>query len=385
MKTLLVAVLLVVAACSSQPAASVQSPSPAGASPSASPSASASATVSPAALKGAYAVLIKDFLVEGGSTYTLSIVDTKGQVSASVTAHKRTTKLVQISNVSTSSTTVYYLDGDSVVRYLRPGGAGGQATTIPITSKHAAVFAVSPDDQRIAVSVLDYTKYPVGTRLYVEDLHGGGHHVELFSSTTVMEWPIGWHKGHLVIALGINEPPQNAGEWFERGSGYHVVDAQTGQRLLSLCTGQSNLEMEGPAGAVCEDYTTLKASVASWDGTTRALPIAVKPDAGSGTCYLTGPLSPAGVVATTVESFSKGVCGGGAKVYLAEASGKVDSATIAENVQPMGWIDSTHLVVDSSTYKQEAAPDLSIVDLTTLKAVPVHGSGFLAAVLPGGL
>jgi hypothetical protein len=45
------------------------------------------------------------------------------------------------------------------------------------------VFAVSPDDKRIAVSVLERTveAFPSLTRvrLYVEDLTGGGHHVDL--------------------------------------------------------------------------------------------------------------------------------------------------------------------------------------------------------------
>jgi hypothetical protein len=200
MKAVLVSIALLMAACS-QPAAAVATPTTSS-SPLATPTATSptptAASPSPTPIptrNGAYAVVVKNFLVETGSTYTLSIVAPDGHVAASTTARKRTVPYVQVGNLSTSATTVYYLDGDADVRFLRPDRSTGLATHITLGSKQAAAFAVSPDNLRIAVSVLDYTRYPVSTRLYVEDLHGGTNHVQLFYSSNVMEWPIGWHAG----------------------------------------------------------------------------------------------------------------------------------------------------------------------------------------------
>jgi hypothetical protein len=201
------ALVVLLAACSQS--AGVGSPNGSTASaarPHASPTPAASTGRS-----GAYAVMVKDFLVEGGPNYTVSIVATDGRVIAGSTVPKRTNG-VQIGNLSTSRTTLYYLDGDSDIRFLRPDGEKGIATHITLAAKQVAAFAVSPDDRQIAVSVLDYTRYPVSTRLYVEDLIGGGNHVELFSSPTVLEWPAGWHNGSLVMAVGLNAHPQNAYE-----------------------------------------------------------------------------------------------------------------------------------------------------------------------------
>jgi hypothetical protein len=69
--------------------------------------------------------VVKNFLVEPGTTYNLSIIDTKGRVAASASARKRTVPNVQVGNLSTSNTTLYYLDGDSDVRFLRPDRSTG--------------------------------------------------------------------------------------------------------------------------------------------------------------------------------------------------------------------------------------------------------------------
>jgi hypothetical protein len=365
--------LLLVAACGPQ-----SSGGPATASAARTPSPTATSTP---ALAGAYAVLVKDFLVSGGASYTLSIVSSDGRVAATATARKRTVKAVQIGNVSTSNTAAYYLDGDSDVHFLRPDGTTGLATRITVAAGHVAAFSVSPDDSRIAVAVLDYTRYPVGTRLYVEDLKGGGNHVELFSGSNVMEWPAGWHAGHLVLALGINLPPQNLFEGFARGHGYHVADAQTGTRLFNLCAGMDSSVPETPAGTVCVNYP--KASVVSWDGQTRVLPNATKPDSTSGVCGLAGPLSPAGVVATNVVSVPQGGCAGGPAVFLVNAQNTIDPRVLVRDAEPIGWLDAGHLVVDIAPSASLGA--LSIVDVSTLAASRIQAPGFFAAAIPGGL
>ncbi len=365
--------LLVICACGATSTKSV----------AVSPSAS---SPTPASVS-AYAVLVNNFMnfSDGGiPDYTLSIVAADGHVAASATARNRATLGVQIANLSTSATTVYFLDGDADVRFLHPDGSTGLATHITLDSKQAAAFAVSPDDRRIAVSVLDYTRYPVSTRLYVEDLHGGGNHVELLSSSNLMEWPVGWHSGNLVMALGLNIPPQNSGDWFQGAHGYQIVDAQSGKPLHSLCDGEDSFVPASPVGAVCVNFPT--ASVTSWDGLTRALPTALKPDATSGTCSLSGPLSPAGVVATDIVSVSLGGCGGGTTVFTVSALGAIDPRAVATKALPVGWTDSDHLVVDAALWtRPQAQQDLSIVDVRTLAVAHVQAAGFFAAALPGGL
>jgi hypothetical protein len=378
MKTLLVGIAFLMAACS-QPTSAAVTPTP---SASATPTAVISPT--PPTQSSAYAVVIKNFLTDPGTTYTLSIVATDGHVAASTTAHKRTVPNVQVGNLSTSDTAVYYLDGDSDIRFLRPDGTTGLVTRITLGSKQAAAFSVSPDDLRIAVSVLDYTRYPVSTRLYVEDLRGGTNHIQLFYSASVIEWPVGWHAGRLVMALGIDSPPQNLFDGFKPATGYHVVNAQTGARLLSLCTNKVGYQPESPAGAVCIDLQA--GSTTSWDGRSRALPFARKPDATSGVCSLFGPLSPTGVIATIIISRSQGGCSGGPDIFLISPSGVVDTRPVSSNTSPNGWIDSTDLVVHSSAYPTNSPNSvLSIVNVNTRASAQIQAEGSFVAVLPGSL
>jgi hypothetical protein len=152
---------------------------------------------------------------------------------------------------------LYYLDG-TLVRFIGPGKVTGTVTNIALGEFEQAAFSVSPDDQRIAVSVLSYA--PVipsisysykGMRLYVEDLSGGGHHVDIFTSATVAEFPIGWTGGRLVMAVSIpvccNTPETNQQINPYAATSYHVVDPATGNRLSSLCESSSG--PEGPVGS----------------------------------------------------------------------------------------------------------------------------------------
>jgi len=105
--------------------------------------------------------------------------------------------------VSTSNSRAYFLDGDTSVRYLAAGpstapcdpsgctfGTNGDVTHVPGGAAEASAFAVSPNDERIAVSVFSFRPsasgpVPTGVRLYVENLVGGGSHVEIFSSSSL--------------------------------------------------------------------------------------------------------------------------------------------------------------------------------------------------------
>jgi hypothetical protein len=358
---------LAIAACSP--------PSPTASHPSLTPTGAAPVTrteVPTPSPERSYAVVVKDFL-EGGATYSVSLVATDGHVAATATPRKRS-RFVQIGNVSTSLTTLYYLDGDSAIHYLRPDGRTGLVTTLTLAVNQVAAFAVSPDDRRIAVSILDFTRYPVSTRLYVEDVTGHTNHLELFASSTVEEWPVGWHGGRLVMALGLNVPPQNLYEGFMRGRGYHVVDAQTGARLLSLCSGGDGGGPESPAGFVCLRYPN--ASVISWEGTSWPAPK-------DGSCAMWGPLSPTGLMANRITTTPSGGCRGNAALFLIDRNGTAyPQPNLPREAAPLGWIDARHLLLSA-----DSAPNqLSVVDTVTGDVATINGaSGFFAAALPGGL
>src|SRR2546423_10683540 len=70
-------------------------------------------------------------------------------------------------------------------------------------------FAVSPDDSRIAVSVLDFTRKPTHLTLYVDDLHGGAKNV-IFESDSSYVGPVAWRGGLLVLAHAYGPVPVGA-------------------------------------------------------------------------------------------------------------------------------------------------------------------------------
>ncbi len=215
------AIAFLAAACGGGPASNTASHSPAvtnqspSSRPAGSPSASASQaspsvspTASPQPVIGAYGVLVGS---PAASTYTVTIVGVGGKVAASaqastpvaVTCAGAAAAVVPVSPVSTSNTRVYFMDAQGVVRFLSPDGSTGQATTVPVgTASRRSMFAVSPDDQRIAVIVDDFNSSGATTRLYVENLNGGGNHLDLFSQSVGFTlWPIGWHgTNNLVLA-----------------------------------------------------------------------------------------------------------------------------------------------------------------------------------------
>lgn len=359
--------IFLVVGCGPGPASGTH-PSPtasqmATASPSPSPTSGATPSATPKPVALPLGIVVKDFIIDGGTTYTINLVGVDGRVAATATGRKRSKPagtFVQMSSISASSTRLYYLDGDSSVMYLRPDGTSGAATTISVDTNSAAAFAVSPDDSRIAVAVITYP-YPARTRIYVEDLAGGGHHVDLFSSGTVLEWPVGWHQGHLVIAVGANSAPQNSFDGFiYASSGYHVADASTGTRLATICDGYLASVPPVPAGTVCANYPQFV--VSDWSGTTRPAPA----DQGCNG----GALSTDGSMIADCQ-------GSPAVVTLVV----LDGTQIATQYSgtPVGWIDNMHLVLSASN------SDLSIVDARAFTKTPIQAQGFFAGTIPGAL
>jgi len=185
--------------------------------------------------------------------------------------------------VSATKDLVFYRDGNSTVRSLDASGHTAAVTTVPGDPTTVSFFSVSPDDGRIAVVVEDLTPADhINLRLYAEDLHGGGHHVELFSRTASKNggttlWPMGWHNGDLLIAVMpacavVDAGPASPVSWA-------VVDPTNANRLARIdaadCSSRNQIpprvdagvlsQWPSPQGFVCvpSDYV---AWIGDWTG-----------------------------------------------------------------------------------------------------------------------
>lgn len=144
---------------------------------------------------------------------------------------------VEIPYVSTSSTTLYALDGDSSVLALRlPDGKQSFATNLPVTAGMEAAFAVSPDDTKIAFATLDFNRSPVHVTLYTDAL-GGGNRKVIFESDSDYVWPVAWHSGMLVLAHAYGPYEEDIAKAAPgrdnpySALSYHLVDPVTANRI----------------------------------------------------------------------------------------------------------------------------------------------------------
>lgn len=377
---LVLAALIVGAACGSPGRGTSHSPTPvAGSSPTAgalSPSSSSSPTPtaapSPTAspLSGAYGVLA-NFQTAG--SYTVSLVATDGKVAASASASAP--PMVTCANVeaglvpapiSTSDSRVYFLDSSGVVRFLTPGGANGQATTVPVsTSSRRSVFAVSPDDSRIAVAVIDFSSGGATTRLYVDALTAGGGHTLIFSqSGSYVLWPMGWHAGDLVLGK-VPSCTQGGGPTCCGPQELHVVDPASAARIATL-GGPSCIPVGAPtpAGDVCETTAFTATNVLNWNGTTRRAFAISGP-----TLEYIAPDTNGGIEGLTqVASFD----GSDTKI--------VDGGQTLAGFTVCGWIDESHILAAGDAQQQAR-----IGDVATGAQTPVAALGNCAGRIPGGL
>jgi hypothetical protein len=206
--------------------------------------------------------------------HVVSIVGLEGLALASGSGADRSQlpkPATQLPLVSTSSTRAYYLDGNSDLRYLMPDGKSGLARHIPGTATVRAVFAVSPDDQQIAVSTIDYGTEPPALRFFIEGMDGS-HHLDLFSSRTEYLWPIGWHAGNVVMAAGEAYPKTNnhVGDGYQycdqtlgpctsdnpysATHGYRLIDARNGAQVGTMASGVCTaIGLMTPSGTLCRE------------------------------------------------------------------------------------------------------------------------------------
>jgi len=360
--TALLTVGLLIAGCGGTGTSSATSPS-AKANSSASPLPETSPAASPGPLTGAFAVLAT---ATSADTYTVTMVSSDGKVVGSaqpssptaVTCGDAAAAIVPLP-VSTSDDRAYFMDAQGVIRFLTVQGETGRATTVPTGGGRRSMFAVSPDDQRIAVVVSDFTSSGVTLKIYVEDLNGGSNHLDIYGTTDVYTlWPLGWHGPNNLVLAVVPACTQGGGPFCCGPRELHVVDPVTALRHFAI--GGPKCVIAGtpsPAGAVCEESTTYaQASVLDWTATNLR------------SFQIPGPewayLSPDGRVVALVSGTNT----------TFQPAGKTLS------MQTCGWIDSTHVIAGGDGSQQPR-----IGDTTTGKIAPVAAKGTCAGRLPGGL
>jgi hypothetical protein len=370
--------------------------------PSSSPKSPAPTSVlSPSAAPippGPYAVVVTNGPRQGAG-YDILLINLQGQVVTRVTAKLplvKANQTVTLPLVSASNDRVYYLDGDTDIRSLSPSGATVVVKSIAAGSTSIVAFAVSPDDQRIAVALINQgadVKKDTG-RGYVEDLGDTGSHVDLFSNTGLdsIRWPVGWHGSDIIDAVGT----QCGGPYGSTNGGgcaqsYHVINSATGTRRATIC--------EGPATQPVD---------ANHSTTPSGLPVAGGTACVQTVNYYNNNQPPEGAILAVDWS------GANAKLATVNANGQLpayncflapgggrlacnDSTTdaltiVAQGSSPhslgrrynvLGWMDATHLLVDIDT------KSLAVVEASTGTAITLALSDAdkvqLAGTVPGAL
>jgi hypothetical protein len=389
------AAVLAIAACETGPPAT------------ASPAATVAPSPSPAT--GPWAVMVHR--AGEGEPYFVQLVDRYGRGGPSVDPVTRSAKVFyfpptpcppraicpgaetanyKLPETSISTTHVYFLDGDTVIRSLAPDGTVKVVKTVHSPANSQVVFSVSPDDRRIAVSIITLATVqspaPLDVHMYVEDLVGSSNRVDLYSSTTLAEWPIGWHAGNLVVAVGSADIGTYDNPY--AATAYHVSDPATGLRLATLTCTRGLLVAAGTACAdgwcatasgPCVDGTVGKQS---WDGTKALFTLPSGPPPRIFMAFDSAAfLSPDGTrLAAAVVSDPQ--TGSLQTMLLKNGTAQL----ISPGFVPMGWFDGGHLILGS-------AFDVEIIDVVTqavsrgsgIRAIPTQGRPAFTGMLPADL
>jgi hypothetical protein len=359
-----------------------------GATPSAhaSPTVSAqaatpSATGSPAvhALTGNFGMVL--------AAGKLDLVKPDASLEASVPIAPASVRFCSSSNdgaveappVSATGDQVYFRDGDTRIRMVVPPSSAVDVTTVPGNATTISYFSVSPDDQRIAVLVEDVSgPQTIGLRLYVEDLHGGGNHSEIYNTTVpkgktgTTIWPMGWHQGALVLALVIACTFEPAGltpsEW-------HLSNASTGSRITTIRAVNCTLSYFPSAAGVGCINSTGTTTLYDWSGKVTA--VTGPPTQGPG--YTMTGVSPSGQSAF----FATG-SGIGAPAPMTQILelGPGPYATV-QGHSACGWIDEDHLLAPDAViqFPAETPGNAQVTAAPTALAQ----SGVCAGRFPGTL
>jgi len=377
---------LLLAGCGGPGAAGSTNPSP-------RPSTTPSATTSSAA-GGPFAVLVER--AGGGEPYVIQLVRQDGRALPAVHARARSLKTFhpvptacpsagcptsatannQLPETSVSATHVYFLDGEADLKSVSPGGTTVLVRHLDVDANSNLAFAVSPDDRRIAIAIITYPTATSGPafslRLYAEDLVGGGNRTEVFTSSSVVEWPVGWRGGDVVLAIGeagvyTGFNPYGAVE-------YHVVDPATWTRRAGLTCSYGPLVA---AGSACWNPPDL--GWESWSGS-----------------LLSYRLDPAGAVRRLQPAYlalapdGRRVAGavktGTVGTYDTELFEDGSESVLVPGAAPLGWLDGSHLlVIRPGGTAIAAVPGGALVAVAGLAPLPAQGLPSLLGVLPASL
>ena len=242
------------------------------------------------------------------------------------------------------------------MRWFKPDGTSGKATTVPGGPGKVAVISVSPDDGWIAVALFDYTTKPVGETFYVEDF-SGAKRVELRLNTNEYYWPVAWHGSAVVLAR------QNSAV-----ASFPFTDplprgVPTDYRLLELAINTSPIGASfGPglaptdcmpsgsfpssAGFVCTPSGGLgQHLVVRWSGESTAFM--------SNPSRQGGALSPDGTLIASC-------CHDGAGILIGSPTVGPRNTAAFGDVVLGGWVDATHVA-----FGVAGTPDIGILDTKT--------------------
>lgn len=281
--------------------------------------------------------------------------------------------------VSASNDEVYFRDGDTKIRMVVPPGSAADVTTVPGGPNVISFFSVSPDDQRIAVLVEDVSSgTAISERLYVEDLHGGANHKDIYTTQTPKDargttlWPMGWHQGSLILLVMPVCTFQPAGitpiEW-------HVSNATTAARIATIRANSCMLSVwPSPAGVACEQPQG-PTTVYDWAG--KVLSATGPPTPGPG--YPQTSLSPAGNSIFFATGVGVGVSTPATQILQL---GPGPYATV-QGHSACGWIDEDHLLAPDAVIQFPAETPGNLQVTTTV--TPLAASGVCAGRFPGGL
>ena len=388
------------ASCSAAQATATTTPTP---RPASTPTpAAATPSPTPAVPPGPYAVIVSN-APRVGSTYDVILIDVLGHIVARVTAKLpllKPNQTLQLPLVSASGDLAYYLDGDTTIRSLSPSGASAPVKTIPDGSSSIIAFAVSPDDQRIAVSLIKQGSdlaHNTG-RGYVEGLTDGANRVNLFNNTAqdAFRWPVGWHGAQVVDGVGIQCSGYCSGNSGNNGApgSFHVINSSTASRTATVCESpfppptnenynDSVNGMPVAAGIACTEseyyYATnstpprfaAKLLAVDWSGHEATF---LTGDSQGGLPYGACYLAPAG---------TQMACTANASQALTLLAPGVSPHNLGRRYNVLGWIDDKHIAVDidSATLGVLSTDTGAVVNIALTDADKMQ----MTAILPGAL
>jgi hypothetical protein len=324
MQRLALAFVLLLTACGTATATSAATSDGGGGRPSPLASSSSAPAPPPAAAVAAVAVVNPNI---SGPAFTVSLLAADGRVlgaaqgsgNSAFQCADEPTAAIGPPVVSTTNRRAYYLAGDSI-KWIDTAGGAGTAARVPVGARIAVAFSVAPDDTRLAVNVLDYSRYPLTQRLYVANLDGSGGR-DIYAVTdnandrpTAAVWPIGWRGGNLVLAYKAITCAQGGGPGLALPNSYHVVRATDAARVMTIGSDFETTVLDvGPAGALYFAPISSEVSFERWDGTygtsrpATAPAAALSPDgvheavAMSDGIHVFGPNSPASAIGNAAD------------------------------------------------------------------------------------